>query len=81
MHASFYYPSILKDNDLVGLLHRTQSVRYNNNCLIIEERAQILHYPPFVIRVQVAGGFVKENEIRVMVYGPGNKQSLFLPPR
>ncbi len=44
-----------------------------------EELFEVLHDHQFIVGIQCIGCFIKEDERRIFVHGPGNKDALFLP--
>src|SRR5690606_25267102 len=78
MCSGFGYFSFVKNNDLIGILYRTEPVRHDDNCLPFKECTKVYHDSPFVCSIQSICRFIKKDKIRFFVNSPGDKQSLFL---
>ena len=78
MCSCFGYYSFFKHNDLIGILYRTESVRYDDNCFPLKECTKVIHYRLFVCSIQGIRRFIEKDKIGFLVDCPCNKQSLLL---
>ena len=51
---------------------------HHYRCPSFEEALQVLHDDALVVGIQCVGGFVEEDEFRVLVHGAGDEYALFL---
>ena len=61
MVANLNHLSLIKDYDLVGILHRTQAMRHNHNRLALVELIQVLHDITLIVSIERVGCLVKED--------------------
>ena len=54
-------------------------MRHHHRCLSAEKLLQILHDDPLVVGIQGIRGFVKEDELRILIHRPGYQDALLLP--
>ena len=71
--------SVVEHDDLVGMAHGAEPVGHDKDGLSPVEFLEILHDDAFIVGVQRIGGFVKEDEFRILVNGPGNEDALRCP--
>lgn len=79
MRSGFRYPSLFYYYNPVGIPYGAESVRHYYRCPSFEEALQVLHDDTLVVGVQRIGGFVKEDKLRILIYGTGDEDALFLP--
>ena len=60
--ADFDDAALVHDHDLIGVAHRAQAVRDDEDRTAGRELAEIGKHGAFVVRIQGAGGFVQEKK-------------------
>lgn len=71
-------PPVINDDNLVGIPDCAQAVGNYDNGLAPVELVEIFHDSPFVVRIKRVGGFIKEDEVGILIHGTGNEYTLLL---
>lgn len=74
MVANLNHLSLIKDHDLVGILHRAQAMSNNHNRLALVELIQVLHDITLVVGIKRVGRLVQEDIVWVLI----NNSSLII---
>ena len=70
--------TVIDNKNLVGMAHSFQPVSNHNDRLIVGQFCNGLHQLLLVLRVHVGGGFVQNDDRRILHDGPGNGDALAL---
>ena len=63
--------TMVYDYDLVGILHRTQSMSYNHDSLSLVKLIQVLHDASLIVGIQRVGRLVKEDVVGILIHRNG----------
>jgi len=78
MIANLNHLSMVDNYDLVGILHRTQSMRHNDHGLALIELIQVLNDASLVVGIERVGRLVKEDVVGILIHRPCYQDTLFL---
>ena len=80
MSANFQQPSAPQTEHHVSLLGQLAVVSHHDDgsALLSGQPGQELHHPAAVVLVQVAGGFVRQDDLRACRQGTGDRHTLLL---
>ena len=78
MVANLNHLSLVKDYDLVGILHRTQAMSNYHNRLALIELIQVLHDITLVVSIERVGCLVKEDIVRILINSSRYQDALLL---
>ena len=81
VRALFHQPAVVQHHDAVGLLHRGQAVRDDQRGAVLHGRFERRLHHALALRVQRAGGFVEQQQRRVLEHGARDRDALALPAR
>ncbi len=81
MCAAFGNPVFGNDEYLIGIADRGKTVGDCNGSTVFGELFQALLNPAFAFIVQSAGGFVKNQDRRILLKYAGNRNPLLLSSR
>src|SRR5690606_10603067 len=79
--TAFHDRTILNDNNLIGMLDRTQPVGDYNRGSVLHQVGERLLYQAFRLRVERRGRFVKDQDGRIPEHRARNAEPLALAPR
>jgi hypothetical protein len=71
--------TFVQHDDIVGILHRVESMGDDDQCLVGRQRVERLLYQPLIFRVNAGGRFVQQDDGRIFKDGAGDADALFLP--
>src|SRR5215218_2405345 len=80
MRASFYDPSLVKHDDLIGMHDRAQAMGDDEAGAAGHQAIQALMDQPLAFAVEIAGRLVQNQDPRIRQQGASDSQSLPLSP-
>ena len=81
MCAFFLYPSVVQDNNLVGILDSFKPVGNGNDGASFNQRVDGFLHLHFIFWVERSGSFVQQDDLCVFQHGTGNGYALLLASR
>ena len=79
--AAFYDASVMDHTDLIGILDRTQTVGDGYGGTRLHQTLQSILYQTLALGVESRGGFVEDEDGRILQDGTGDADTLTLTAR
>ena len=81
MRASFYDSAFVDDTDFIGILDGRETMGDGDRRTRLHQPLQSILYESFTLRVQGRGGFVENQDWRILQNGTGDAYTLTLSTR